>query len=93
MKFQCDKCGACCRLLNLFGPAYSSLDRGDGVCKYLDLDTNLCKIYETRPIICNVEQGYKEFFSSIPYEEYINKTMDGCKKLKFIYQQQKEKLV
>ena len=33
--FHCDKCGICCRSLRR-SPLYSGLDRGDGVCRYLD---------------------------------------------------------
>ena len=42
--FECDKCGACCRSLKR-SELYSKLDRGDGVCKYLN--DNLCSIYDT----------------------------------------------
>lgn len=50
--FECDKCGACCRSLKC-SELYSKLDRGDGVCKYLN--DNLCSIYDTRPVLCRVE--------------------------------------
>lgn len=82
--FECDRCGACCRHLNLFGSAYVWLDRGDGVCRNFDLETNLCKIYENRPLICNIKEGYKRFFSSISYDQYIAMTLEGCAKLKQI---------
>lgn len=39
--FKCDKCGECCRHLDK-SEEYRELDRGDGVCKYLD--QNLCSI-------------------------------------------------
>jgi hypothetical protein len=84
LNFECDKCGACCRHLMLFGAAYTFLDRGDGICKYLNLNNNLCTIYENRPILCNVKEGYKKFFNDMPYEEYISRTIQGCKKLKDI---------
>lgn len=82
--FMCDRCGSCCRHLNLFGPSYAWLDRGDGVCRNLDPETNLCLIYNNRPLICNVKEGYKSFFSDISYERYIAMTMQGCLKLKQI---------
>ena len=84
MNFECDRCGACCRHLMSFGAAYTFLDRGDGICKYLNLNNNLCTIYENRPILCNVKEGYKKFFNDMPYEEYISRTIQGCKKLKDI---------
>ena len=57
------------------------LDRGDGVCKYLD--GNLCSIYESRPDICNIEKGYELFFDGImTKEEYYSLNMQACKILK-----------
>ncbi len=32
--FYCDQCGECCRHVQKAEP-YRDLDRGDGVCKYL----------------------------------------------------------
>ena len=53
--FHCDKCGICCRSLRR-SPLYRELDRGDGVCRYLD--GNLCSIYATRPLLCRVDESY-----------------------------------
>ena len=39
LKFNCDKCGACCRTKN---------------CSYLTKD-NLCSIYDERPNECRVD--------------------------------------
>ena len=50
-KFQCSKCGACCRRA---GKSGFMPDRGDGACIHLTKD-NLCSIYETRPELCNME--------------------------------------
>ena len=52
--FHCDKCGICCRSLRR-SPLYSGLDRGDGVCRYLD--GNLCSIYATRPLLCRMDES------------------------------------
>lgn len=80
--FICTKCGACCMQLELFGPMYQHLDRGDGVCMHFDVKTRLCKIYDKRPLICRVEEGYSIFFKEISYEEYLAKTYAGCEILK-----------
>ena len=78
--FICDKCGMCCRNLN-FSDLYSDLDRGDGVCKYLQ--GNLCSIYEDRPLKCRIDDYYNIYFKSImTLEEYYNKNYDVCKLLK-----------
>ena len=57
--WYCRKCGACCRVAVKDVP---NLNRGDGICKNLDMKTNLCKIYEERPIICRVDEGYDKLF-------------------------------
>lgn len=90
MPFKCDKCGLCCKSLKLMGKLYSDLDDGNGCCKYLNIKNNLCSIYEKRPLKCRIEEGYKVYFPSIPYELYIKKTEEGCKKLKEIWGQNKD---
>lgn len=78
--FKCDKCGQCCRSLNM-NPIYKDLDRGDGTCKFLE--GNLCSIYENRPLICRVDDAYEEFFVSImTKEEYYEINTKICKALK-----------
>ena len=53
IKWTCQKCGTCCRFAGLIT---HPLDRGDGVCKYLD-ENNLCSIYEDRPDMCRTWAG------------------------------------
>lgn len=83
ISIDCDKCGACCRHLKLFGEMYAWLvDGGTGMCRYFDPHTNLCTIYPIRPLICNIDEGYRLFFSHIPYEEFIEKNRHACIMLK-----------
>jgi len=82
LDFICDRCGLCCRALNQFGSLYSDLDDGSGCCRYLDKKSNLCSIYDNRPLKCRIEEGYKTYFSEIPYKQYIEQTIKGCNKLK-----------
>ena len=78
--FCCDKCGACCRHLNL-SPMFSDLDRGDGVCKYLE--GNLCSIYEQRPLKCRVDDSYKLFFEAkMSLDEFYHLNHEMCKIIK-----------
>ena len=82
--FTCDRCGECCRHLNL-SPLYAELDRGDGVCRYLQ--GNLCSIYDERPVLCRVDECYTRYFQ--PYlslEEYYRRNKEICRRF------QKEKL-
>ena len=81
-KFKCDCCGLCCRHVdkNIFN---NNLDRGDGVCKFLNESTNLCTIYYNRPDFCNVEKGCKKYFAELySEEEYLQLNYAACKKLK-----------
>ena len=64
MKFNCDCCGICCRNVNK-SFLQVDFDRGDGVCKNFDDDTNLCKIYKNRPLVCNVDAYYEKFLSKL----------------------------
>lgn len=83
--FPCEKCGACCRSLNT-SPLYADLDRGDGVCRYLQ--GNLCSIYEQRPMLCRIDQCYELFYKEqYSLEEYYQLNLDLCHIL-----QQKEAL-
>lgn len=78
--FPCDKCGACCRNLHL-SSIYNGLHDGNGVCRYLK--GNLCSIYETRPLICRVDECYNLFFKgTMHYEDYIQLNKKQCIMLK-----------
>jgi len=80
--FFCDKCGLCCK--NIKGiKELKEFDRGDGICKYLNEKTNLCEIYENRPLICRVDEMYEKYFYKFySKEEYYQLNYNACKKLK-----------
>ncbi|MGL2389666.1 YkgJ family cysteine cluster protein [Helicobacter pylori] len=79
-RFPCISCGLCCknitRIVELVG-----FDAGNGVCKFLDLETNLCKIYESRPLICRVDEAHKKLYSHIPLKEFYAKNAEVCNAL------------
>lgn len=78
--FNCDKCGMCCRNLDK-SKIYAELDSGNGVCKYLE--GNLCSIYETRPLLCRVDDSYGAYFANImSREEYERLNYEACILLK-----------
>lgn len=78
--FDCDKCGACCRHLKGV-ELYASLDRGDGICKYMSY--NLCSIYDERPLQCRVDECYDLFFRDhISRDEYYRLNKEMCNQLK-----------
>ena len=57
-QWHCIRCGGCCRIVWTFEPC---LDRGDGVCKYLN-EAVECDIYEQRPDVCHISwpEGHGE---------------------------------
>ena len=78
--FPCDKCGECCRNLKL-SSLYQSLDRGDGVCRYLV--GNLCSIYHARPLLCRIDESYDRFFKdTMTKEEFYRANLQMCSELK-----------
>lgn len=78
--FPCDKCGECCRNLQM-SELYKGLDRGDGVCRYLD--GNLCSIYQTRPLLCRIDESYDYFFKdSMTRDEFYRANLQVCSELK-----------
>lgn len=80
--FNCDCCGECCRHISL-SKIYSDLDRGDGVCKFLDEKTSLCTIYKNRPTKCNIDAMYELYFSKkLSKEEYYDLNYKSCQILK-----------
>lgn len=76
--FPCTACGECCRRVSL-SPLTEFLSRGDGVCEYLDELTNLCKIYNDRPLICRVEEYYKKYLvENVSWKVFVNLNIENC---------------
>ena len=64
-------------------PFYKDLDRGDGCCLYFDDKSKLCKIYNDRPIKCNIDKFYELYFSTIiNKEDFYKLNIKSCKILK-----------
>ena len=81
--FKCDKCGLCCLHIGQC-EMYKDLDRGDGACKFLN--GTLCAIYESRPLLCRVDESYEKFFSDkMSRDEFYELNYQGCKTLKEKY--------
>jgi len=83
MIFQCERCGCCCRQIGFVVEAYQ-IDfpyevREDGSCGMLS-EENLCKVYDNRPLICNVKD-FAEFLK-IDEEEFYILNKEGCLMLK-----------
>lgn len=81
-KFNCTRCGACCRHLEQFFGQYAELDRGDGVCRYYDAGQKLCSIYESRPQKCRIDESYELLYKdAMSRQQYYSLTEEGCRKL------------
>ena len=79
--FHCIRCGVCCRNIDSI-PALREYHDGDGICIYLNQETNLCSIYESRPLICNVLAAYDAYFSRYyTEEEFLRLNYESCRKL------------
>lgn len=78
--FNCEQCGCCCRHVDK-SEIYSDLDRGDGVCKYLE--GNLCSVYEYRPTRCRIDECYELYFAeTMARQLYYKLNKVECEKLK-----------
>lgn len=83
--FPCEKCGCCCRLVGRT-PWGKWLALPDGVCRWLDQETNLCRIYEERPLFCNVDRYFEEHYKdSMSREDFYALNQRECAKLQKQY--------
>lgn len=59
------------------------LDSGDGICKYLDRESRLCRIYESRPLLCNnalfYEQRLKDFMTREQFDEILDLSCENIR--------------
>ena len=79
--FPCNGCGKCCRKVSN-SPETKWLDRGDSVCRHFSEDRNSCTIYETRPLICRVEDYYDRYLSDkIHWDKFVKLNMEICHSL------------
>ncbi len=80
--FECDNCGECCKNIGHI-EELKEFNRGDGVCKYLDFETNLCKIYDSRPDICRVDVMYEKVYKNhCSKDEFYRLNYEACEILK-----------
>ncbi|GAA7083427.1 YkgJ family cysteine cluster protein [Helicobacter pylori] len=73
--FPCISCGLCCK--NITGiDELIEFDAGNGVCKFLDLETNLCKIYESRLLFAGLMKRTKSFILIFRLRSFMPKHRD-----------------
>lgn len=79
--FPCNGCGKCCQRVDKSSQT-AWLDRGDGTCENFDELTKLCKIYESRPLICRVEDFYEQHLSErFEWNDFVKINLEICKNL------------
>lgn len=79
--FTCDCCGECCR--HIIGIVeLQEFCLPDGSCKYL-LTNNKCSIYDNRPLICQVDEYYKDvIYPFMSLEDFYDINNKACNELK-----------
>ena len=93
INFQCQRCGACCKIVGELIPhlplpiAATLSPLPNGWCKNLqenDNGTFGCKIYEHRPLICRVNWVTKRQMraANIDEDTMLQMTYDACKMLR-----------
>lgn len=83
--FPCSGCGLCCRNISKV-EGLREFDLGNGTCKYLDIVSNACAIYDTRPEICNIDTMFeKEYIQYFPKKEFYILNANVCNHLQEKY--------
>lgn len=80
MSFPCTRCGLCCK--NIGGiRELTQYDSGAGICKHFQPELG-CLIYESRPLVCRIEEGYDLYArDSVTKVEYIKLNAEVCNRL------------
>ncbi len=80
MSFDCNRCGACCRLVGRL-PSLAHLDRGDGACVHMTGEPggeHGCAIYSERPKDCRVDESTP---AAMTVAEWHKRNHAACKVL------------
>ncbi|HZF71240.1 YkgJ family cysteine cluster protein [Sulfuricurvum sp.] len=81
--FPCSNCGLCCRNIDKV-KELNEFDLGNGTCKYLDIFSNFCIIYDTRPDICNIDKMFeKEYKAYFDKKEFYILNANVCNHLQY----------
>lgn len=77
IEWKCDSgCGVCCMHVS------GLLPNDNGVCKNYNRELKNCNIYETRPMICRVVEGFEVYDFGLTWEEYVEVNRESCKRLR-----------
>jgi Fe-S-cluster containining protein len=89
--FNCSGCGLCCTKIGAIiqnkesSPVKEIIDQfpynylEDGACEKYDKVSKKCTVYETRPLMCRVDEMHKHWPEVMSVEEYYRRTEAVCK--------------
>lgn len=76
--FPCTQCGACCSNINHLD--FLNEYNQNGVC--INLQNNKCAIYDSRPLLCKINEAFDTIFSMyMSREEYYLANALACNEL------------
>jgi Fe-S-cluster containining protein len=83
--FPCTSCGVCCQNISHIKELNGyALD--NGICKYFDSHINGCKIYDTRPDICQVDKMFElKYHKEFTKEEFYRLNAEACNRMQGVY--------
>lgn len=75
-KFPCSSCGACCKSVKGLMPTKK------GTTECIHLIDNQCSIYEDRPLLCRIDEGFEKLSKHFANKkEYYKENAKKCNEL------------
>lgn len=85
MSFPCISCGLCCRFSKCV-PDLQFLQNEKQLCRNFDEQTNKCKVYKSRPLICNIDKMYEQkYCHQMSRKDFYLVNLNICYKLNSLY--------
>ncbi len=76
--FSCTKCGICCQNISQISEL-KNYDLGDGTCKYFNILSQECDIYDTRPTVCSIDKMYEVLYAKhFTKQEFYSLNSKAC---------------
>lgn len=83
--FPCTGCGLCCQNIDAI-EELKEFNLGNGVCKYFDVTTKSCAIYDDRPDICRVDKMFEIKYSKyFTRKVFYSKNAEVCNQLQTLH--------
>jgi len=83
--FPCSGCGLCCQNIETV-KELKEFDLGNGICRYFDIDTKECAIYNDRPDICRIDKMFEiKYHSFFTKETFYKENAKVCNRLQTLH--------